>query len=88
MHWSKLLLLKELMATGGYDWYVWVDDDIYFTDLSTSLEEKLAPYPFDDIALSEDSIAGGWCSFNTGRPTHSPPPRVCFTHKKCQAFWW
>jgi hypothetical protein len=66
MHWSKLLLLKELMASAGYDWYVWIDDDIYLTNLSQSLENQLAPYPFQDVLLSKDSFTAGWNTFNSG----------------------
>jgi hypothetical protein len=66
MHWSKLLLLKELMATNSYEWYVWIDDDIYLTNLSQSLEDQLGPYPFQDVLLSKDSFTAGWNTFNSG----------------------
>jgi hypothetical protein len=47
-----------------YDWYVWIDDDIYLTDLDTRLEELLAPYTFDDVLVSKDPSR--WNPFNSG----------------------
>jgi hypothetical protein len=78
MHWSKLLLLQELISGGGYDWYVWIDDDIYLTNLHTPLEEQLAPFPFKDMLLSRDSFTAGLNNFNSGMLVVKDTARVAY----------
>jgi len=36
--WSKILAVSEFLLTNKYEWVVWIDDDIYITDPSKSLE--------------------------------------------------
>lgn len=68
--WSKIKLLQERMQRGGYDYYVWVDDDIYITDLSKSFSYFIDNYTEKDdndwsIIISQD-VDVPCCPFNSG----------------------
>lgn len=65
--WSKILLLRELAASGEYDVVLWMDDDLIVTRPDLRLEHLLAPFlasgAREPIAISRD--AHGW-PFNSG----------------------
>ncbi len=53
--WSKITVLQNKMRDEpNYDYYIWIDDDIYITDINKSIEELLKPYPFENILMSAD----------------------------------
>lgn len=53
--WSKICVLQEKMKKHiDYDYYIWIDDDIYITNIDKSIEELIKPYPFNNILMSAD----------------------------------
>ena len=52
--WSKLTMLRSAMRRHAYDWYVWIDDDVYLTRTDVRIEDLLAPYPFAHVLASRD----------------------------------
>jgi hypothetical protein len=66
------------LGVASCDWYVWIDDDIYLTNLHTPLEEQLAPFPFKDMLLSRDPLTAGLNSFNSGVLVVKDTARVAY----------
>ncbi len=70
--WSKIPLLERLMQTNDptfqHDLYVWIDDDIYITDMECRFEDLLSPYSFEHILMSQDlpSTTDEIYAFNSG----------------------
>jgi len=66
--WSKIPLLLHHMERGLYEYYIWMDDDIYITDTQVKLESFITDYGFDqsdaDLLLSADVVDE--CPFNAG----------------------
>lgn len=44
VQWSKIKAVADLMNQGNYDWYVWLDDDIYITNPDIPLEQVIHQY--------------------------------------------
>lgn len=63
--WSKILFLLEQMDHyPNYDFYIWMDDDIYITNFNTNIYNLIYPYSFNCLLLSEDVIPE--CPLNSG----------------------
>jgi len=64
--WSKIifLLLELTYNYNKYDYYIWVDDDILFTDHETKICDIINKYDFDNILVSKDVV--DWCPINSG----------------------
>jgi hypothetical protein len=63
LYWQKLQAVKEALEE-GYDWVLWVDPDILFTNFETSLEDII----HKSRTHNEEFIIAGenFCKVNTG----------------------
>ena len=88
--WSKIPLMERLMHTNEamfeHDLYVWIDDDIYITDLDRRFEDLLTPYTFEHILMSQDlpSTTSEVYTFNSGVVVARKTP---WTHTFWQRVW-
>ena len=64
--WSKLLLMKKLIQETDYEYYVWIDDDIYISNLDITIESFIEKYSFENILISDDPCNGNVYSCNSG----------------------
>lgn len=64
--WTKILLMKKLMIEKEYDYYIWIDDDIYITNLDITIESIIDKYDFENILISDDPFEGNTYSINSG----------------------
>jgi hypothetical protein len=60
--WNKLLCLKDLMSldNSNIDYFVWIDDDIYITDMNKSLSDFIDMYNFKNseavVLLTDEPV--------------------------------
>jgi len=58
--WGKVSLMRELIARRRWDWVMWADCDVYFMNLSITLDSLLfryggrAPRPWEPLGLHPD----------------------------------
>jgi len=66
--WSKILAARTLLLTNKYQWVVWIDDDIYITDPSKSLEYFIHKCPPETyfIISSHKEFVQNYNDVNTG----------------------
>lgn len=63
--WSKIpLLLEQMLINKDYDFYIWIDDDIYITNFSLNIIDIIKQYKFNSILFSQDVIQE--CPLNAG----------------------
>ena len=67
--WSKVILLLDAIKAGGYDYYVWFDDDVLITRQDIPLSQFITDHQFHSqaeksILISEDVCDS--CPFNAG----------------------
>jgi hypothetical protein len=63
--WSKIpFLLEQMDSYPDYDLYVWIDDDIYITNLDIDFYALIEPYSFNCLLFSQDVIPE--CPLNAG----------------------
>ena len=46
------------MLENNYDYYIWIDDDIYISNLNITIESIINKYNFDNILISNDPTYG------------------------------
>ena len=54
------------MLENNYDYYIWIDDDIYISNLNITIESIINKYNFDNILISNDPTYGENYAINSG----------------------
>lgn len=63
--WSKIpFLLQQMDTNPDYDFYIWIDDDIYITNFDINIHDLIKNYIFNCLLLSKDVIDE--CPLNAG----------------------
>jgi hypothetical protein len=63
--WSKIpFLLEQMTIYPDYDFYVWIDDDIYITNFNIDFYSLVQSYAFSCLLLSKDVVPE--CPLNAG----------------------
>jgi len=63
--WSKIVfILQQMLDYPDYDFYTWIDDDVYITNDEIDIYKTIQQYDFDCLLFSEDVVPE--CCLNSG----------------------